>query len=573
MDFFENGSSYKRARIGSVNGTEQVKDNITSVRPKEKKLFLFKIPQTNYSDENGFLHATKLEFSYNGGNVTNVRIPNGPSNSFQLDKFVEKIQCDFRYCKIGAFYYKINSSEEFDLGNPPKYDGIFFVAYEATEKYRFLVLMYLNKKFDKNYLNVVVCPHEAWISKHSLSEYIVDKNDIIPFANKDDNDEFYYYYKMIHYQDSGSEIFLKCGHINQLFIPKIDVGYVWESNEKDKLYFNTNALMFNFSNTALTFDLNSGLSHYVHGSLLNSSLIVYHVLSPDYNFNSNSTIIGRYNNDSKLYSGQRIFVLHKNEYKELKYKISNERLGRTYNIYPQFRVPNIKATLRLKVNDKVQEFKTTNNSESMDTYTVNLREIKNGLVGCHAVPDDMNDSIFGYFYEKRYKTDLFIFDKNENKYTKVNDLKSLISNSIYKCVLNKETTDLTELRASDIKENHFIIHLIGSMNSDKSNDLTKSNSTKWIFIGVPIGVFLVGTLLLLVGLIIYKKRQLRKKESKNYLSSRKSSSASKSSSVIKNNSNVSRIQNKSVSAGSKKMEKKRITLTTNPSTSHKNEKR
>uniref|UniRef100_A0A0N5BG49 6-cysteine protein n=1 Tax=Strongyloides papillosus TaxID=174720 RepID=A0A0N5BG49_STREA len=554
---------------GSVIGEKQKsKVFTTKCETIETKLFLFKIPPTPYSNDYGLRRNTKLEFSYSGGTVKNVRFPKGPNNTLGLDTLYDNIQCNLNYCKMGAFYYKTKSYEVFDLRDPPKYDGIFYVAYEATEENKFLFLMYLSKNLDKDVLDVVVCPHETWISKHSLSEYVVDKNDIIPFPKKNESDEYYHYYKISHYQDNSSETFLKCGHINQLFLPKIDVGYVWGSKEKKELQHIRNPFTFTFKNEVLTIDSNNSLSHHQFGYLLNSSLIVYHVLSPENNYIANTTIVGRYKNDSKLFSGQKVFVLPLDEYKRLNNVVEHWKTGYSFRLHPQFLVPNIETTLRLKVNGVVQKFKTAINSESMDTYTVDLKGMNNGPIGCHAVPDNMNHSMFEDFYEKRYQTDLFIVDEKTNKSIKVNNTKSLVSNSIYKCVLNEETSNRTELKANDIKETKFIIHLIRSINSDKHVHPIESNISIGIIFGVIICAYITVILFLTLGLVIYKILQLKEKKAKTTLIPKKLQSTPKSSSEIKSDSDISRIQEKSVSAGSENSVKTSTTLTENPCTSY-----
>uniref|UniRef100_A0A0N5BMU0 Sporozoite surface protein 3 n=1 Tax=Strongyloides papillosus TaxID=174720 RepID=A0A0N5BMU0_STREA len=511
-------------------------------------------------------------------------IPEGSDKPPKLERFNGQVKCDLKYCKIGAFYYK-TTEQNFDLGSSPNFDGIFYVGYEATKEYKFLFLMHLSIVFKKDLLHVVACPNEAWISEHSLSKYIVDKNDIIPFPKKNESNQSYYYYKIKPYQDSKTEIFLKCGHINQESMPPIDVGYVWGSKQKEELSNENNILFYQIDSTDLRIDSENGLLNHYGQSLLKKSIAIYQVLSPDNNYNSNTTIVGRYKNDSKLYSGQKVLVLHLQDYDKLNENVKNAKTGHYFRFIPQYRVSNIETTLRLKVNGVIQKIETTNNSDVMDTYTVDLGGIKNGPVGCNAVPDNKNLSILEDFYEKRYRFDLLYLDTKTSRYIKINDTKSLVSNSIYKCGLNKETTNLTELGENNIKETQFILRLIGSMNSDestpsekstdstKSNDSTKSKSTIWIITGVSVGVLLIITLLLLAGLIFYKKRLMKKKGSKNSLSSGKSSSASKSSSAIKSDSNFSGIQNKAGNGGSKNIMNKKNVSNENLKISNQNVKR
>uniref|UniRef100_A0A0N5BG48 EGF-like domain-containing protein n=1 Tax=Strongyloides papillosus TaxID=174720 RepID=A0A0N5BG48_STREA len=557
----------------SVNGT---KDEPKKYKNETvvKEVFLFKLPLPDNFDEFGNPGSTEIKFFYNEQEISEIRLPEVSSKNFVLKEAnVNVTSCSLKNCAMGALFYKNISGALPGPPDFPKFHKIFYVAYEATEKYKFLFLKFLGNFNHKDKLNVIACPHETWISEHSLLEYIADKNNIIPFPEKNESDKYYYYYKLNHYQNTSSEIALKCGHIKQRNMPPIDVGYACCSKQKSELGLRSLIFPNYLNKKSLTIDSNNVLSDDEHGSLLNSSLIAYYILSPDNNFNSNSIVFGRYNSNSKLYSGQSVLALDKDDYKIFSILINSGDNENTYYFHSQFLVPNIKATLRLKVNGVVQEFKTAKNSESMDTYTVDLGGMNNGLVGCHAVPDNITHPGFKDFYEKRYRTELFVIDKNTNMSIKVNDTKSLVANSTYKCALYNGTTNYKNLTEKYIKETKFTIHLVEPINSNKSTDSTKSKSTIWIIVGVSVGAVLIITLLLLAGLIFYKKRLLKKKGSKSSLSSRKSQPISKSSSVIENDFNVSMIQKKATNAGSKNIVKSKIVLNANPNMSNQNENR
>uniref|UniRef100_A0A0N5BZV8 Uncharacterized protein n=1 Tax=Strongyloides papillosus TaxID=174720 RepID=A0A0N5BZV8_STREA len=512
---------------------------------------------------------------------------------------------------MGIFFYKVALSEQdFEYKDSSKYDGIFYVGYKEINDDKYISLMYLTKSTEQYLLNIVVCPHETWISNHSLSEYIVDKSNTIPFLKRSRNDGRYYYYK-INCCGETSKIFLKCGHINQKFMPSIDVGYSWGLTVKENLLHSKSSFTFNFEYQDLTINSENNLAYNELGSLLHPSLVVYYVMPPsDNGFGFYSTVIGRYKNDSKLYFGQGIFVLFLNEYKTLdkevrdmaaKLRTDNHIVtGYSFNIRPQFLVPNIETTLRLTVNGVVQKFKTAKNSESMDTYTVDVRGMENGQVGCHAVPDNITHPGFKDFYEKSYPTYLYIFDENKDEPIPVNDTKSLVSNSTYVCfpdLKDRDDENFLKLAKKYIKIKKFKIHLIESydsvrstgldksthsdklthsnesVDSSKSNDSTKSKSTIWIITGVSVGVLLIITLILLAGLIFYRKRLVKKKGIKNSLSSGKSSSASKSSNTIKSEYYVAGIQNKAGNGGPKNIMNKKIVSNENLKISSQNVKR
>uniref|UniRef100_A0A0N5C017 Ig-like domain-containing protein n=1 Tax=Strongyloides papillosus TaxID=174720 RepID=A0A0N5C017_STREA len=352
------------------------------------------------------------------------------------------------------------------------------------------------------------------------------------------------------YQNSSSEIFLKCGQIKQKYVPPIDVGYAccFADNETVLTYLGHD--QFHFNNMNLNIDSYNGLLHNELGNLLNSSFISLLILLPENNFNSTSAVIGRYNNDSKLYSGQTVFVLPLKWYEESNYKVSAFPSGYPFHYNSQFLVPNIETTLRLKANDKVQRFKTTNSSEGTDIYTIDLREMNNGHVGCHAVPDNITHPGFKDFYEKRYKTNLLMFDEKTDKYLEVYDIKSLVSNSKYKCVINVDTITSDNKKPKFIKETNFTISF--------SNE---SSFTTWIIIGVSVSIIS----LLVIGLIIYKKLKPRKIESDNTPSIGISTptSTSKSSTVTTSVVNAPIIQNKKVAPLSNSIGKKIVTKNSN----------
>uniref|UniRef100_A0A0N5C2S3 EGF-like domain-containing protein n=1 Tax=Strongyloides papillosus TaxID=174720 RepID=A0A0N5C2S3_STREA len=549
-----------------------------------KQLILFKLPLLNYIGNSGYRIDIMLKFSHNGENIYEIMIPKISNVELELSPFDNCIRCNIESCEIGAVFSKVPFTPEPITGDFQNIDKIFYVVFEATKEHKYFVFANLPRISQKNILDVVPCPYERWISSHSISEYIVDKNNIIPFPNNNVSDK-YYYYKISHYQKSDDEIFLKCGQIKQKNVPPIDVGYAFSNAEAETVRTYEGHNSFHYENMDLSIDSHNGLSHNKLGSLLNSSFISLHILLLENNINSTSVEIGKYNSDSKLYSGQTVFVLPLEWY-----NTSNDVVDDLNRKYPfrydsQFLIPNIETTLRLKVNGVVQKFKTAKNSESMDTYTVDLGGINNGLVGCHAVPDNITHPGFKDFYEKRYRTELFVIDKNTNMSIKVNDTNSFVENSTYKCALYNGTTNYKNLTEKYIKETEFKIYIIKSNNLDGSNDLngsndsnkstdsTKSKSTIWIIVGVSVGAVLIITLLLLAGLIFYKKRLLKKKGSKNSLSSRKSQPISKSSSVIENDFNVSMIQKKATNAGSKNIVKSKIVLNANPNMSDQNENR
>uniref|UniRef100_A0A0N5C653 Cadherin domain-containing protein n=1 Tax=Strongyloides papillosus TaxID=174720 RepID=A0A0N5C653_STREA len=366
-------------------------------------------------------------------------------------------------------------------------------------------------------------------------------------------------------------------------MPSIDVGYACcrnVINYKNNQYEHKNPVIF--SSEYLIIDSNYSLTNKENDTLLNSSIIAYLVLSPENDNKSESTVINMYNSESKLYSGQRLSYTTIYQFAEYENLVKYNDSGFAVIITPLYVVPDINATLRLKVNGRVQnlESKIDKKFGRLDIYSVDIRELDNVHVGCHAVPNQMKHPAFEDFYEKRYQTRLLMFDEKANEYNhQINDIKSLVSNTKYKCSLNIETSGYESLKPKYIVETEFSINLIDS------------SFIIWIIFGVSAFV----TLLLIVGFIIFKKRQLRKKQFNKGLSMDGSTSTtesaskcasqspskctsqspskctSQSTSQSRNNSstitsfvkNVPIIQNKIVNRGPMNINKKIVTKTSN----------
>uniref|UniRef100_A0A0N5BMT9 Uncharacterized protein n=1 Tax=Strongyloides papillosus TaxID=174720 RepID=A0A0N5BMT9_STREA len=112
----------------------------------------------------------------------------------------------------------------------------------------------------------------------------------------------------------------------------------------------------------------------------------------------------RYNSDSKLYFGQRVSVLPLYEYECLKSVVNHTSKGYSFDMYIQLEVPDIKTTLRLKINGVVKNIIIGNNSEIMYIYTVFASGMDDGQVECLSVSNDMKVLAFEDFYKKRCRT-------------------------------------------------------------------------------------------------------------------------------------------------------------------------
>uniref|UniRef100_A0A0K0G3X6 EGF-like domain-containing protein n=1 Tax=Strongyloides venezuelensis TaxID=75913 RepID=A0A0K0G3X6_STRVS len=571
---------HKDSKLGVLDGTyihgERQKIMEINLHNKilERELVLFKLPLKSYIYNNGMQIHPNIEFKVDETILSqNVYTPLNTGNQSQisLQSLGTILSCSLYQCRIGAMYYKEMQTSDDILKYFPNVDEIFYIAYIKTETVKLHILMSVEKFSNKHIYHIIFCPKETWISTYALTKYIVDKNDIINFPDNK-NGKYKYYYKIFHDQNKNPKKFIKCGELKQLFMPSIDVGYACCRNA-----INQNSDQNNYKNPAifsseyLTIDSNYSLTNKEHETLLNSSIIAYLVLSPENDNKSKSTVISMYNSESKLYSGQRLSYTTIDQFSKYENLVNYNDSGFAVIITPLYVVPDINATLRLKVNGRVQNFKNKIDKKfgRIDIYSVDIRGMDNVQVGCHAVPNEMEHPAFEDFYEKRFQTRLLMFDEKTSKYNEISNIKSLVSNTKYKCSLNIEATDNENLKRKYIVETEFSINLIDT------------SFIMWIIFGVS--VFMI--LLLIVGFIIYKKRQLRKKRFNKGLSMDGSTSTtrstskcisqfpskctSQSTSKSRSNSstttsfvkNVPIIQNKIVNRGPKNIDKKIATKT------------
>uniref|UniRef100_A0A0N5C016 Uncharacterized protein n=1 Tax=Strongyloides papillosus TaxID=174720 RepID=A0A0N5C016_STREA len=327
-----------------------------------------------------------------------------------------------------------------------------------------------------------------------------------------------------------------------MFLPLIDVGYDCDKYSEgvgtsDDGRISRQYLIIKSDNKIMC----------LSGDILDSSDLIVSVLLSDYNYESNSNVFDIFNK-SKIYSGQRFHVRRMVFFNsEIIVDDSiGEKSGYLHRFDTYWTVPNINATLRLKIDGIVQKHKNKieDNFESIDTYLIDKRKIDNGLVGCHAVPDDVKLPLFEDFYEKRYQTHLLMLNEKTNEYTKVYDINSLVSNKKYKCILNVNSS------ISDIGILNYILE------SEFTIQFVDSSFTIWVIFGVSIGIIS----LLIIDLIIFKKSKLRKKKSNNSSSISTSISSSESttkhSTIITGVANVPIIQKNNVNNGFKNHVKK-----------------
>uniref|UniRef100_A0A0N5C2J2 Uncharacterized protein n=1 Tax=Strongyloides papillosus TaxID=174720 RepID=A0A0N5C2J2_STREA len=238
-------------------------------------------------------------------------------------------------------------------------------------------------------------------------------------------------------------------------MPLIDVGYQCDEYNDDPINHFVNKdskpYFLSIKNTELMCQ-----DHIIY----QSSPAGIALLTRGNNYNDvNEFRIRHLTKDTNLYAGDRLHILDsvKNQFAYME-----DFTGYVVNYEAKCKLPNIKATLRLKVNGTVQKFKNNLDKKfgKIDTYVVDRREIKDIPIGCHAVPDEMKQPAFNNFYELLYSTSLLMFNETTQHYIEVNNTQSLISKTKYKCILNIKSRNSKIEKPDYIKETDFVINVI-----------------------------------------------------------------------------------------------------------------
>uniref|UniRef100_A0A0N5B2R7 Peptidase S72 domain-containing protein n=1 Tax=Strongyloides papillosus TaxID=174720 RepID=A0A0N5B2R7_STREA len=342
-----------------------------------------------------------------------------------------------------------------------------------------------------------------------------------------------------------------------MFMPSIDVGYeCTESNDKRKISIENDddfyeRLIDEEGKKTNLYSLSIGElmcgSDTRDKNILEPSSLAIAFLPPGNIYNNvNAFKISRFTINTKLYSGHRLHCVDKELISQMKSKFISS-FGHELDYEARCKVPPLNATLRLKINGIVRKFenKTEDNFGKKNIYTFDKREMRDASIGCHAVPDEMEHPAFSDFYELLYPTSLLMFDETTGKFIEVNNIENLVSNRTYKCII--KDVNSKNKKQNYIRETEFIINLTGD----------------YSYIWIIFGVFIVVTALLIAGLIIFKRLQLKKKKRNNSLSTSSSQSTSTSSTVISKVSNIQIIQNKNVAAKSTNMGKTMVNKNAN----------
>uniref|UniRef100_A0A0N5BCI9 EGF-like domain-containing protein n=1 Tax=Strongyloides papillosus TaxID=174720 RepID=A0A0N5BCI9_STREA len=483
-----------------------------------------------------------------------IFLKNIPANKYETNKLKPKeyilrngekvyqydaLSCNLYKCRIGAFYYcSYGTYILFPFcKNAPEAKDFIYMGFTKSHEYDNLVLKLIPKSnTNKNIFSIAVCPGPSWLPQSSNSEYIPTwENNVTTLEFK--NPSRVYFLKYAYCHNIGSKTFVKCGKLKQMFMPSIDVGYQCDDYNNEKANF-----IHNHKEKTSVASLSGNKLICKDTMLYESKLGVIAFLPPGNQYHKiDEFSIEKLVNQTNLYAGHRLHILNTQDFFDLGSNIESS-FGYIMNYEAKCSVPTISATLRLKIDDNVQGFdsKIDQKFGRKDIYTLFSGEIKKASIGCHIVLDEMKYRTFKDFYGLRYSTSLTMFDETTEKYITVDGVKNLVSNRIYKCILITKGNNSKIKKPDYIKETEFIIVLTGEY-----------------FYWIIFGVFILITALLIAGLVIYKKLQLKKRKTDISLSTSSSMSSSqstsKSSTVVSEVSNVPIIQNKNVATKSRKM--------------------
>uniref|UniRef100_A0A0K0EW61 EGF-like domain-containing protein n=1 Tax=Strongyloides venezuelensis TaxID=75913 RepID=A0A0K0EW61_STRVS len=439
--------------------------------------------------------------------------------------------CNLNFCNIG-FLSDCNKIKilvrDFSYTEDCRNTNYFYIGFTESEKYRNFILKLIPKNNYKKYVfSVVFCPNKDWVEKENKIEYSLDDSNLVDTRKLDDYNS-YLILKLAHCHNNN-ENFVKCGRLDQRYMPSIDVGYDcsdYNKKEANKIHNKDE------KKTDIIVISNDTLMCNGHNILKSSSRIIS-ILSPENIYNEAGTLnVGAIDKITNLYPEQELQLIDVNDIIKT-YPKAGTYLGFVVNFEPKCRVPYLNVKLSLKINDSIQKFqnKVGNTFREIDTYVVDRREMNNAHVGCHLVFSEKKHPAFNDFYENCCQPSLLMLDRKTGKYIEITNIQSLQPNNKYKCALKVKNTNFKSGGKKYIHETDFTIHLIDLSLNDTSS--SESNFTVWVIFGV----FIIVIILLIIGLIILKK--IKKKKSNN----NSNSSSSTSQSTTTNTTVISKIFN------------------------------
>uniref|UniRef100_A0A0K0F1I8 6-cysteine protein n=1 Tax=Strongyloides venezuelensis TaxID=75913 RepID=A0A0K0F1I8_STRVS len=451
--------------------------------------------------------------------------------------------CKLYLCHIGIVYHCPGGSRNCD--NKYEIETFFYIGLTTSHEYNNLVLQYIPKTNNTNTFSVIACPTSTWLTQNSNAEFIESEDNAVTRVTFSESSKKYTL-KYIYCHNIDIKSFVKCGYVKQMFLPPIDVGYQCYKYYQQKPISIRNGhekeiYMVTQSNGELTCN---------NAFMDKPSSPVIAFLPPENNFNNaNSFKISRFIRNMKFYHGHRLHYINLEHYDYDSIE-RRDTLGYSNNYEAKCITPTLNATLRLQINGIIREFdnKVDSSFGKIDIYSFDRKEIKDALIGCHAVPDEMKHPAFSDFYALYYSTSLLMFDETSEKAIEVKSSQQLVSNKKYKCILKDGNSK--NKKPSYIKETVFIINFTGEY-------------MYWIIFVI----FILVTALLIVGLVIYKKIQSKKKKRSSSSSTSSSISSSQSttnsSTVVSEVTNVPILQDKNVAAKSTNMGKNVVSKNAN----------
>uniref|UniRef100_A0A0N5C1D2 6-cysteine protein n=1 Tax=Strongyloides papillosus TaxID=174720 RepID=A0A0N5C1D2_STREA len=305
--------------------------------------------------------------------------------------------CNLFKCQIGIVFMRSGDYRSVDSIETRIF---FYIGFTKSDEYDNLVLKFIPKvKSDKYIFRVIVCPGASWLSSFSNSEYIETSNNYITKLDWKKNSGRYIL-KYMYCNENGVTTFVKCGYLKQIYMPSIDVGYECSKNN-DKKNISIHNVLKKETNMS---SLSSGQLMCDKTVINEPTSLVIDFLPPGNNYNDvNAFKIGRFTINTKLYSGHKLHCVNEEKISQMESEFISS-FGHELNYVAKCKVPPLNATLRLKVNGIVQEFKnkTEDNFGKKNIYTFDKREMRDASIGCHAVPDEMEHPAFSDFYELLY---------------------------------------------------------------------------------------------------------------------------------------------------------------------------
>uniref|UniRef100_A0A0K0EWM8 EGF-like domain-containing protein n=1 Tax=Strongyloides venezuelensis TaxID=75913 RepID=A0A0K0EWM8_STRVS len=489
------------------------------------------------------------------------------------------LTCNLFYCHMGIVY---DCPLRVDLcSKSDKIINFFYIGFVKSDEYDNLVLKLIPKSsINKEIFSIFVCPYKTWLGNFSNSEFVPNYRKFIRYIYSNPSQKVFTL-KYVYCNTIGAKTFVSCGHIKQMFMPSINVGYQCDdyNNEEANLVHNEAEK----TSEAYLSDNELKCKNYtVYSSYPNT--IVF--LPPGNKYDNVDVFkLRRLEKNTTLYAGNRLHYLNFKDFQTNIWDIEGY-MGYVLNYEAKCKVPNIKATLRLKINDTIQRFENKIHQKfgRRDTYTFSSREIKKSSIGCQIVLDEMKYRTFTNFYGLRYSTSLLMFDETTKKYIEVRDIEKLVSvpkistinlgstgsngpndltntkiltisngsnNSI--APKNSTTTEIfTIFYGSTGSDNSIALKdstttkistvstgskkSIVSDNSGKSNNSRASKNSKILII---FGISLIVILILIILLLCLKKSQKKRKESNKNISI----SSSTSEQTIKSLTSASKVAN------------------------------